>query len=412
MFEEFYGFREKPFQLAPNSDYLYKSEKHRKALTYLEYGMTENVGIIVLTGDVGSGKTTLIQYILKKHGGDFDTAVISNTNITSGQMLRMVQNEFEIPHEDGDKAAVIESLNRYFIQQYERDRRTLLVIDEAQNLSSHALEEVRMLSNLQGEHHSLLQIILIGQPELLRTLKKAEMSQFTQRVAAHFHLTALDFNETVEYIAHRVKKAGGREDLFTPEAVRLIFEISRGVPRSINLICQAALVYGFVDEAKTIGPDLVRQIANDRIGVGIEPDPVDEEAPKHGGRGVQPSDQFENIRMEFKGRVQQLEEDVQRHHDALMEQFKTALDQERSKSDSLGLKITAHNDALALKLTARNDTLALRFATLEKKYMMLNQRLEEVEKKLAKYEEASTDVPEHLLDKAGGLLRSKGRGKK
>lgn len=382
MFEEFYGFREKPFQLAPNSDYLYKSVKHKNALSYLEYGLTENVGIIVLTGEVGSGKTTLVQYVLKKLGKEFDTAFISNTNITAGQMLRMVQSEFEISIEDRDKAAVIESLNRFFIDQYEQDRRPLLVIDEAQNLSSHALEEVRMLSNLQGKHRALLQIFLIGQPELLQTLKRAELAQFTQRVEVHFHLTALDEAETAEYIAHRLKIAGGREDIFKPKAMRMIYEISKGVPRSINLICQAALVYGFADESKTIGPNLIRQIVNDRIGVGIESDSTDEhgsdeakaKAEKHTERQVISSDDVENIRMECKGRILQLQEDVALHHQEIKDQFHKRFNEAHKRYDTLSLELTAHREALAAN-----------FATFEKKYGMMLDRLKSLEEKLAEH---------------------------
>lgn len=409
MFEEFYGFREKPFQLAPNADYLYKSIKHRNALSYLEYGLTENVGIIVLTGEVGSGKTTLIQYILKKLGKEFETAFISNTNITAGQLLRMVQSEFEIPREDGDKAAVIEALNRYFIDQYEQDRRPLLVIDEAQNLSAHALEEVRMLSNLQGKHRALVQIFLIGQPELLQTLKRADMAQFTQRVAVHFHLTSLDEEETAEYIAHRLRIAGGREDLFTPEAVHMVYEIARGVPRSINLICQAALVYGFADETESIGADLIRQITDDQIGVGIRSEGAEEKhegaSPSRkyaGGRArAAVAEEVENIRMECKGRIQQLEEDAKKGHQVLVAQLQNALEEERKRYD-----------ALSLKMTARNEALAVRFATLERKHAMLVQHLNEMEQKLKdlSLKPAAEDgkEPTHeILDKHGGVLRNR-----
>ena len=337
MFEEFYHLREKPFQLAPNPDFLYKSEKHQNALTYMEYGLTENVGIIVLTGEIGSGKTTTAQYILKQLGHGFDTAMIANTNVTSGQLLRMVQSEFDIDAGGAaDKAAVIESLNRHFIARYEVGQGALLVIDEAQNLSSQALEEVRMLSNLQTDQSALLQIMLIGQPELLRTLKKPDMRQFSQRVAVHFHLTALDQVETANYIAHRLEKAGGAKGLFTTAAVEMIYQLSGGIPRSINLICQAALVYGFVDEARQITQDTIRQINHDKIGVGIETapaEPVTEIQPLAAGAAGSDSEPLqgaiENIRMEVKGRIQGLEADLATQNERLLKQVEKMLDEER-----------------------------------------------------------------------------------
>jgi general secretion pathway protein A len=346
MFEQFYQFREKPFQLAPNPDFLYESEKHQHALTYMEYGLTENVGIIVLTGEVGSGKTTTAQYILRQLGDGFDTAMIANTNVSAGQMLRMVQAEFELDAGAADKAKVIESSNRHLIGQYEADRRTLLVIDEAQNLSPQALEEVRMLSNLQSDQYALLQILLIGQPELLRTLKKPEMRQFSQRVAVHFHLTALDRTETAAYIAHRIRTAGGPEGLFTDAAIQMIYELSEGVPRSINLICQAALVYGFADEAPRITQDIVRQITRDRIGVGIQAEPA-AVASDEDDDPVPSAEALENIRMEVKGRVGQLEAELAAHHDRLMKQLEALLDEERRKNDRLEQKVVDLEKRLA-----------------------------------------------------------------
>lgn len=350
MYENFYRFRLKPFQLAPNPRFLYKSAKHQKALTYLEYGLAENVGIIVLTGEVGSGKTTCAQYILQQLGDGFDIAMIANTNVSSGEMLRMVQSEFDIDGAPSDKAAVIESLNYHFIAQYEAGIRTLLVIDEAQNLSAEALEEVRMLSNLQADQYALLQILLIGQPELFETLKQPAMRQFTQRVAVSYHLTALDQDETAVYIAHRVKTAGGPDGLFTPAAVDAIYELSGGVPRSINLICQAALVYGFADEADTISQDIIHQIREDRIGVGIETDPEVTAGPAAPGHAaVEPptsrkdermlEDAIDNIRMEVKGRLRQMEDGLDERNNNLLKQVESLLVEERRINRGYELRI-------------------------------------------------------------------------
>ena len=268
MYEEFYGFKEKPFQIVPNPAYLYRSEKHDKALTYLEYGLRENVGFILLSGEVGSGKTMLVNYILTGLESNADVAVISNTNVSPGQLLVMILNEFELPSENISKAEALDMLNRFLIKRYGERRQVLLIIDEAQHLAPEALEEVRMLSNLHGDEQPLLQIIIVGQPELVSKLKRPALRQFAQRIAVSFHLTGLDRADTGKYIAFRLQKAGGRPDLFTEHAVDRIFELSGGIPRSINLVCQAALVYGFADEAERISQDIVNQIAEDKVGVG------------------------------------------------------------------------------------------------------------------------------------------------
>jgi putative secretion ATPase (PEP-CTERM system associated) len=268
MYETFYQFREKPFQIVPNPAFLYKSPKHETALSYLEYGVAENVGFILLTGEIGSGKTMLVHYILSRLNASIDAAVIFNTNVSSEELLGMILEEFDVPRATNDKASLLSALNQFLIDRYAQRKRVLLIIDEGQNLSEKALEEVRMLSNLQSDDQSLLQIMLVGQPELVAKLKKPSMRQFTQRIAASYHLTGLNREETGEYISHRLVTAGGRPDLFTAAAVDLIHQLSGGIPRSINLLCQAALVYGFAEESQMISQDIVRQILEDNLGVG------------------------------------------------------------------------------------------------------------------------------------------------
>jgi len=270
MYEKFYGFSERPFQITPNPAFLYRSSKHDTALTYLEYGLTENVGFILLTGEVGSGKTTLVQYITRRLESDIEAAVIFNTNVSAEELLALILDEFEIPRPPGGKADMLMALNQFLVDRYSHRKRVLLVIDEGQNLSDQALEEVRMLSNLQSDDHSLLQIMLVGQPELVARLKQPSMRQFSQRIAASYHLTGLDRDETEKYIAHRLRKAGARAALFTPTAVDIIYKLSGGIPRAINLVCQAALVYGFAENAEKIGQDTILQISKDNLCVGVE----------------------------------------------------------------------------------------------------------------------------------------------
>lgn len=269
MYERFYGFKEKPFQIVPSPSYLYKSETHQNALTYLEYGLFEHAGFILLTGEVGSGKTTLIQYILTQLGNQMIPGVIFNTQVSANELLRLILSQFEL-NPTGDKAQNLETLNEFLINTYASRKQALLVIDEAQNLAPEALEEVRMLSNLQTAEHTLLQVMLVGQPELNIKLSDPSLRQVAQRIAVRYHLTGLSRKDTGRYIEYRLERAGGKPDLFTEAAIDLIYRISSGMPRSINIACQAALVYGFADEAKMISQDIIKQIMGDKLGIGFE----------------------------------------------------------------------------------------------------------------------------------------------
>jgi general secretion pathway protein A len=274
MYENYYGFSEKPFQITPNPAFLFRSAKHDTALTYLEYGLTDNVGFILLTGEVGSGKTTLVQYIMGRLEADIEAGIIYNTNVSADEMLALVLDEFGVPRPPGGKADVLVAINRFLIDRYAQRKRVLLIIDEGQNLSDEALEEVRLLSNLQSDDQLLLQIMLVGQPELIAKLRQPSLRQFAQRIAASYHLTELDRQETGDYIAHRLRVVGGNPDLFTPAAVDLIYKLSGGIPRAINLVCQASLVYGFAESAQKIGQDTIKLIHQDNLGIGLAAAPV------------------------------------------------------------------------------------------------------------------------------------------
>jgi len=350
MYEEFYGFREKPFQIVPNPAYLYKSPKHEAALTYLEYGVAENVGFILLTGEVGSGKTTLVQYILSRLDATIEAAVIFNTNVSPDELLGLILEEFDVPRASQDKAALLNALNQFLIDRYAQRKRVILIIDEAQNLSEKALEEVRMLSNLQSEDQCLLQIMLVGQPELVAKLRQPGLRQFTQRIAASYHLTALDRAETGAYIAHRLAKAGGPPDLFTPAAVDMIHQLSAGIPRSINLLCQAALVYGFAEGAGSVSQDLIRQIQEDNIGITLSSGPP--EAP-----GVAGSAENDGLAVRLQKLETQLR-DLQLRTDAVVQQNEYIASQ---SSD----KLLARMERLLAEERKRNAELLQRCTKLE-----------------------------------------------
>lgn len=274
MYESFYGLKEKPFRIVPNPGYLFPSSRHQQALTYLEYGLMEDAGFILLTGEIGTGKTTLIRHILNGLEKDILVAVVFNTNVSADELLRFVLQSFDLPLPEGGKAPVFENLYRFLIDRYAERKRVLLIVDEAQSLSDEAMEEVRMLSNLQSDDQVLLQIMLVGQPELRVRLQGPRLSSLTQRIGVNFHLGPLDPKESVAYIAHRLKKAGGKLRIFEPEALKMICRVSHGVPRTINLLCDAAMVYGFGYEMNRIGLPVIKQVLRDRGDLGVKPEPV------------------------------------------------------------------------------------------------------------------------------------------
>jgi general secretion pathway protein A len=269
MYENHFGFTIKPFQTIPNPEVFYPSPKHENALTYLEYGLMERTGFILLTGEIGSGKTTLIKHLINKFESEIDIAVIFNTNVTSEQLIGLILNEFELGLGIGSKADALDILYQFLINKFAHNRRVLLVIDEAQNLSRDALEEVRMLSNLQSDDQMLLQIMLVGQPELRTRIRKPNLAQLNQRITVAYHLPALTREETEGYITFRIKKAGGKPGLFTREAIDLIHETSMGIPRTINIICDTALVYAYADDLENINAPIIQQVIDDREGTGL-----------------------------------------------------------------------------------------------------------------------------------------------
>lgn len=269
MYENFYGLKEKPFHIVPNPNFLFLSPKHKNALTHMEYGLMERVGFILLTGEIGTGKTTLIRYLLNQMEPDMEVAVIFNTNVSADELLNLILNEYEIKSESQNKVKILEQLYQFLISKFAEGKRVLLIIDEAQNLSNEALEEVRMLSNLQSEDQLLLQIMLVGHPELKEKLRESSLAQFTQRIAVNYHLSALAREDTGLYIAFRLEKVGGRPDLFTESAIDLIYKASGGIPRSINLLCDSALTYGFADELTIIDTDIIKQVIQDKGGIGV-----------------------------------------------------------------------------------------------------------------------------------------------
>lgn len=269
MYESFYGMKERPFALTPDPAFLFLSANHSIALSMLEYSLMGQAGFTVITGEIGSGKTTLIREFLKRADRTINVGVISNTHIAFGDLLQWVLLAFGIHSETGDKPSRYQTFVRYLMEQYRVGRRTILIVDEAQNLSIEALEELRLLSNVNAEKDQLLQMILMGQPELFENLRRQELRQFVQRISVHYHLAPLTYTETRGYILHRLHVAGADSNLFDSYAIGAIFYFAGGIPRLINSICDMALVYGFAAGRRTISIDIILLVVRDKEKGGL-----------------------------------------------------------------------------------------------------------------------------------------------
>ncbi|RLA93696.1 MAG: hypothetical protein DRG83_20615, partial [Deltaproteobacteria bacterium] len=235
------------------------------ALTHLEYGIVHNVGFLALTGDVGAGKTTLLKYLFEKVKDSLDIAMVFNTNLDPASFLEMLTREFELNPSSNSKTDLFDALADHFISEYSKGNRCVVIVDEAQNLPTETFEELRMLSNLEVGSDFLLQIILVGQPQLRERLSDHSLSQLAQRISVHFHLTPLPLNEVGEYINHRLKIAGysDPDPLFLDDAIEFIGQLSKGIPRVINSICDACLTYAFADDLKQVSKEVVERVIKD-----------------------------------------------------------------------------------------------------------------------------------------------------
>ena len=248
MYKEFYGFKEMPFNITPDPKFLFLSPTHQDALQHLRYGIEEKKGFIVLTGEVGCGKTTLCRKLLEELPADhYETALILNPRLNEAQMLRAILSELGASAEAVEKADLLDQLNKVLLKRIAEGKNIVLIIDESQNLTFGVLEHIRLLSNLETDKQKLLQILLLGQPELKEKLKQKRLRQLRQRILVHYDLKPLDLDETIAYIQHRLSAAGGQgRPQFTPRACRSIQRISGGVPRIINNLCDKALLSSYI----------------------------------------------------------------------------------------------------------------------------------------------------------------------
>ncbi len=264
MYEAFFNLKAKPFELIPNPDFLYMSSTHKKALHYLHYGIKEKAGFMLLTGEVGSGKTTIISDLIKRIEKNVKLAKIFNTKVNSAQLIAMINDDFGLDVRGKDKIRLLKELNDYLIDQHAKGNNAVLIIDEAQNLRPELLEEIRMLSNLETDTAKLLQIILVGQPELRDTLSLPELRQLRQRISVNCRISPLTREETEEYILHRLEVAGNRDAVkFADDCMDTIFSYCKGIPRLVNIICNFVMLTAFMEETKTVDSAMVKDIVDD-----------------------------------------------------------------------------------------------------------------------------------------------------
>ena len=265
MYEEFYGFRDSPFRLTPDPTYLFLSTNHQEALGHLLFGVSEGNGVVVITGEIGTGKTTLLRTLVRNLDTQTTVAYIFNPALSALELLQTINTDLGLPATSTSKKELIDELNRFLLEQQAAGRRVVVIVDEAQDLEPGVLEQLRLLSNLETEREKLLHIVLVGQPELRNILARPDLAQLDQRVTLRWHLGPMNAEETAGYVRHRLRVAAdGREPVrFTPGALRQVYRFSRGVPRVINVLCHRALLISYTHEERQISQAVIRQAAKE-----------------------------------------------------------------------------------------------------------------------------------------------------
>ncbi|MCH2187518.1 AAA family ATPase, partial [Myxococcota bacterium] len=267
MYTAFYGLREKPFSLTPNPRFLYLADAHREAMAHLLYGLEQGEGFIVVTGEVGTGKTTLCRSLLERIEGEHEIAILFNPSRTANELLQSINEEFGLPFAEQTRRQLLSSLNRFLLERHRQGKRVVLIIDEAQNLSQGTLEQVRLLSNLETESSKLIQIILLGQPELDEKLDSESLRQLRQRISVRWRLDPLPQADAMAYVRHRLSVAAGADrDILTDGALREMYRLTGGVPRLINVLADRTLLAGYAASAHRVGPRVVRRAAREVPG--------------------------------------------------------------------------------------------------------------------------------------------------
>jgi general secretion pathway protein A len=270
MYEAYYELREKPFSLLPDPELVYWGQMHTMAFAMLEFGLLNSAGFTVVSGEIGTGKTTLIRCLLKKIGPKMSVGLISNCPQGRDELLQWILMSLGLPF-DGNYAVLFNRFQEFLHRQHIAGRRTILIIDEAQNLDPDSLEHLRMLSNINADKSQYLQLVLLGQPQLRQTLTSPKLHQFAQRISSDFHLSALRQNEVMDYINHRLSSVGSKRSIFSRKACLKVGAASGGVPRIINVLCDTALVYGFSSNQRYISEELITKVIADKQQYSLFP---------------------------------------------------------------------------------------------------------------------------------------------
>ena len=351
MYHEFYGLKAKPFYISPDPDFFFMSPKHREALSCMEFGLVNNVGITLISGEVGIGKTTLIRQLYQMLESHIQPVCITNTNVSPEQFLILIANAFGADVPIADKAGAVKTLERQLEKVRAEGQLPLLIIDDAQNLSFDAMDEVSWLSNLQNRNSFLVQIMMLGQPELRTKIQHPSMASLAQRIGIGYHLEPFNSEETYAYINHRIAVVGGPENLFTSEALDLIYNTTGGIPRTINLLCESALVYGYADELKTIDVDSVQQAIDEigEYGVGFTTPTAqaetavspDDQTPQSGqGQSHNGNSKFEKRLDRLESRLELLDRSFGVSNKNLLETIKLQIAQEKHAKNKLLIELT------------------------------------------------------------------------
>ena len=266
IYTDFFGMKERPFSLVPDPSFIYWSKPHVRAYSMLEYGILTRAPITLITGEVGAGKTTLLHHLLKTLPDDVRIGLVANAHGDRGELLRWVLLALDQPAlPEENYVDLFGRFQQYLISEYAAGRRVILLFDEAQNLSRESLEELRMFTNINTNKDELLQLVLVGQPELRDIVRRPDMRQFAQRVSSAFHLSAMDEQTVRAYIRHRLEVAGGSTEIFSFPATSLVYEASGGVPRLVNQLCDFAMVYAYTDNSLKVSRMIVQRVLNDGV---------------------------------------------------------------------------------------------------------------------------------------------------